>query len=85
MDQKRREEISQALSAKGVDRPCPRCGNHQFEVLSEFSIVLEEGRSAYSMGARSIPTVIVACDKCGYIVQHALGPLGLTRGPNRTT
>jgi len=77
MDEKRREEISQALSAKGVDRPCPRCGNLQFDVVSEFSIILEEGRSEYSMGGRSIPTVIVACDKCGYVVQHALRALGL--------
>ena len=85
MDQKRSKEISRALSAKGVDRPCPRCGNVQLDVVAEFSIVLEEGGSVYSMGVRSIPTVIVACDKCGYIVQHALGPLGLTRGPNGTT
>jgi len=78
MDQKRLEEISRALTAKGVDRPCPRCGNPQFSVVAEFSIVLEESPS-YSMGGRSIPTVIAACDKCGYIVQHALGALDLAK------
>ena len=76
MDQKRKEEISEALSSKRADRPCPRCGNSQFEVVAEFSIILEE-KSTYTLGGRSIPTVIVACDKCGYIVQHALRVLGL--------
>jgi ribosomal protein L37E len=79
MNQKRQEEISQALTAKGVDRSCPRCGNVQFSVVAEFSIVLEESPSSYSMGGRSIPTVIIACDKCGYIAQHALGALGLAK------
>ena len=78
MDEKRVEEISRALTAKGVDRPCPRCGNLQFSVVAEFSIVLDES-SSYGMGGRSIPTVIVACEECGYIAQHALGALGLAR------
>ena len=50
MDEKRVEEISRALTAKGVDRPCPRCGNHQFTVVAEFSIVLDES-SSYDIGA----------------------------------
>jgi hypothetical protein len=79
MNQKRLEEISRALAAKGVDRACPRCGNPEFSVVAEFSIVLEESQSSYSMGGRSIPTVIVGCDKCGYIAQHALGALGLAK------
>jgi uncharacterized Zn finger protein len=78
MDEKRLEEISRALTAKGVDRPCPRCGNLQFSIIAEFSIVLEES-SSYDMGGRSIPTVIVACNECGYVAQHALGALGLAR------
>jgi ribosomal protein S27AE len=79
MNQKRLEEISQALTARGIDRPCPRCGNLQFSIVAEFAIVLEESPSSYTMGGRSIPTVIVACDKCGYIAQHALAALDLAR------
>lgn len=71
MDQKRLNELVAALTTKGVDRPCPRCGNSKFSVVGETNISLQDDPNVFSIGGPSIPTAIVACDSCGYITQHA--------------
>ena len=80
MEQKRLEQIVQALTAKGVNKPCPRCGNPKFSVVGETNIPLQEDPNVFAIGGPAIPTIIVACDKCGYITQHAQIPLGLAKG-----
>ena len=80
MEQKRLDEVVHALTAKGVNRPCPRCGHAKFSVVGETLIPIQEDPAAFTIGGPSIPTVIVACDNCGYVTQHASGPLGLMRG-----
>lgn len=79
MEQKRLDEIVRALTEKGVNRPCPRCGQAKFSVVGETLIPIQEDPSVFSIGGPSVPTVIVACDNCGYITQHAAAPLGLMR------
>lgn len=80
MDQKRLNELVIALTAKGVSRPCPRCGNSKFSIIGETNIPLQEDPSVFAVGGPSIPTVIVACDSCGYITQHATMVLAPTKG-----
>jgi ribosomal protein S27AE len=80
MEQKRLDQIVQALTEKGVNRPCSRCGNAKFSIVGETLIPLQDDPSVFSIGGPSIPTVVVACDNCGYITQHATAPLGLMRG-----
>ena len=80
MEQKRLDEVVAVLTAKGVNRPCPRCGNAKFSVIGETSITLQDDPSVHSIGGPSVPAVIVACDNCGYITQHATARLGLMRG-----
>jgi hypothetical protein len=79
MDQKRLDDIVNALTEKGVNRPCSRCGNPRFSVVGETLISLQDDPSVFSIGGPSVPAVVVACDKCGYITQHAIAPLGLMR------
>jgi predicted nucleic-acid-binding Zn-ribbon protein len=80
MDQKRLNELVAALTKKGVSRPCPRCGNSKFSVVGETNIPLQEDPNVFSIGGPSIPTIIVACDSCGYITQHATMVLAPTKG-----
>jgi len=80
MDQKRLDELVIALTAKGVNRPCPRCGNNKFSVVGETNIPLQEDPNVLRIGGPSIPTVIVACDSCGYITQHATMVLAPAKG-----
>lgn len=79
MDQKRLNELVAALTAKGVNRPCPRCEKSKFSIVGETIIPIQDDPKVFAVGGPSIPAVIVACDSCGYITHHAtmvLAPLG---------
>lgn len=80
MEQARLDQVVQALQRKGVNKPCPRCGHIKFSVVGETQVLLQENPGAFVIGGPSIPAVIVACDNCGYITQHASVPLGLAVG-----
>lgn len=80
MEQIRLDQVVNALQAKGVNRPCPRCGTAKFSVVGETQITLQENPGAFVIGGPSIPAIIVACDNCGYLTEHASIPLGLTAG-----
>ena len=66
--------IEKALGEKGVDLPCPRCGNRTFSILD--GVVLLEPRTvAYGIlyvpeNDEAIPLVVVFCNKCGYKFEH---------------
>ena len=79
MDSTKQTRIINALKAKQVHLPCPRCGQPKFSVVGETIISLQNDPNVISIGGPSIPTVIVACDNCGYITQHAQIPLGLVK------
>lgn len=77
MDQSRLNLAISKLNAKGVNKPCPRCGTARFNIVGESSISLQENPGVFQVGGPSIPTIIVACDHCGYITQHAKVTLGM--------
>jgi uncharacterized Zn finger protein len=80
MEQNRLDQVVRVLQSKGVNKACPRCGHMKFSVIGETLIPLHENPNSFVIGGPSIPVVIVACDNCGYITQHASVPLGLTTG-----
>ena len=78
MDSPTTETLIQALEKAGAKLPCPRCGQGEFSIL--------EGTSAIPSGSQAVgtinfgqvlPVALVACNHCGFIMQHALGILGL--------
>lgn len=74
-----KEKIVQALQSRGVNNPCPRCGSKTFSLIDGYfnqpiNIDLAGGMV---IGGPSIPSVVTACNKCGFLSQHALGALGL--------
>jgi hypothetical protein len=77
MDKSRRQRIISALTEKGADTACPRCGGTNLDIVAETSlpIVIDS-----PIGASQIPIVIVACHTCGYLAQHALARLELAAG-----
>jgi hypothetical protein len=73
-----KKRIVEALTAKGVNKPCPRCGRNEFTLLNGYFVhPLQPELGNYVLGGDSVPTVITACTNCGYIAQHALGALGI--------
>lgn len=77
VDKSRSDLIIQALNGKGVNKPCPRCGNPRFNVIAETSIPINDDPTVIRVGGPVVPTVIVACANCGFVTQHALGALGI--------
>ena len=85
MDYYRLREIAVALNNKNVSQPCPRCSSKNFSVVGESEINVIQPTIAKGMIAglstvpvkTTIPIIIVTCDNCGFIAQHAQAPLGL--------
>ena len=86
MDSNRLNQIITALNSKDVNQPCPRCSSSKFSVVGESEIAVK--RLPAQVGLISglaglgfhttMPTIIVTCDNCGYISQHAQASLGLS-------
>ena len=82
MDKKTKDEIAKRLTERGAVLPCPRCGNNNFSVIDGyFNQTLQDDLQGVVIGGPSVPMAVVACNRCGFLSQHALGVLGLL--PNR--
>lgn len=77
MEKETKEKIAQALQEKKVNQPCPRCTKGHFDVVGYHFIPLNPNPNTLVIGGPTVPAVIIACLNCGFITEHALGPLGL--------
>ena len=77
MDQKRHNEIIDKLKEKGVEAPCPRCGKERFTIAGNHKIIIQDNPKLIALTGPYIPTVIIICDNCGYISEHAIKALGI--------
>jgi ribosomal protein L37E len=78
LSQEQKDKIIKALVERGAKLPCPRCGNDTFTLLDGyFNEIIQSEPKGIVLGGRTIPSVAVACNRCGYLSQHALGVLGL--------
>lgn len=74
----KRKEIVAALEARGVRQPCPRCGNSSFTLLDGyFNLTIQPNFQGLVIGGPSVPVIATACNRCGFLSNHALGALGL--------
>jgi hypothetical protein len=77
MDINQLNEVIQALNKKNVNQPCPRCATNNFTVVGESEItVMQPAQAAGLLAAfnapkTTMPIIVVTCDHCGYIFQHA--------------
>jgi hypothetical protein len=71
-----KHRIVAALKARGAGT-CPRCRDSQWTV-SEFSRIEVQATMERNTAERTtIPAVMIVCEHCGFIAQHALQPLGI--------
>ena len=78
-------QVGSKLKEKGALLPCPRCGQPKFQIVGESQIILTSPSTPLNMltlpSITDIPSyvqvVIIGCENCGYLIQHAKGPLGL--------
>jgi uncharacterized Zn finger protein len=79
------EEIIKIIEEKKATLPCPACGKYAFtlvdaEFIQESSVKQWLASLAFSdlPSPRSLNYIVLVCDNCGYIRQHAMKPLGIT-------
>jgi len=78
LSERDKQEIIKALEERGATRPCPRCGNNNFTLLDGyFNQTIQTELKGMVLGGPSVPSVVVACNRCGYLSQHVMGVLGL--------
>jgi predicted nucleic-acid-binding Zn-ribbon protein len=76
--QDQKDKIIKVLAERGANLPCPRCGNNAFTLLDGyFNQIIQEEPKGIVLGGRTVPSIVVACKRCGYLSQHAIGILGL--------
>jgi predicted nucleic-acid-binding Zn-ribbon protein len=81
LEEQDKQKIIKALQDRGATRPCPRCGNSNFTLIDGyFNQTIQTELKGMVIGGPSVPSVVVACNRCGYLSQHALGVLGLLPG-----
>jgi hypothetical protein len=74
----RKKEIIDALSKRKAQLPCPRCANQSFSLVGGyFNQPIQTELGGLVIGGPSVPSVVVVCNQCGFMSQHALGALGL--------
>lgn len=74
-----KQKIVDALSERKAAQPCARCNEKTFTLLEGYfnQSIQQNLTKGMVVGGPSIPSVVVVCNNCGYMSQHALGVLGL--------
>jgi hypothetical protein len=68
--------IVAALKARGAGS-CPRCNDSQWTVSEFLRIDVQATMERESAQRTTIPAIMIVCEHCGFISQHALQPLGV--------
>lgn len=79
MSSEEKQKIVDILSKKGANQPCPRCNEKTFTLLDGYfnQSIQQTLTAGFIMGGPSVPSIVVVCNNCGYMSQHALGVLGI--------
>lgn len=73
-----KQKIVSALKSRGAGS-CPRCDDSQWTVSEYSRIDVHATSERDDNSGATIPAVMIVCQHCGFIAQHALQPLGLWR------
>ena len=71
-----KHKIVAALKARGAGS-CPRCRDSQWTVSEYSRIEVQATMDRNSAERTTIPAIMIVCEHCGFISQHALQPLGV--------
>lgn len=63
------------MTAKGVNTPCSRCGNRNFEVEGYSYKPIGIVTGDFAPGGRVLQTIVVSCNRCGCMTEHGMQKL----------
>jgi len=74
----KQELIEQKINQTLVGKSCPMCKGQSFDLVDGYiNNLVQDDLNIFNIGGRSVPTVMIICKSCGYVIQFALGNLGL--------
>ena len=68
------QKLIDALTRASADKPCPRCGHEDFQLLDGYVSLPVQSRLRDGPVA-SVPTVATVCERCGFLSQHVVNVL----------
>ena len=74
MSQDQRKNILDALARANANQPCPRCEQRQLSLADGYAVnhLQQEPRNVVIGGDNRLASIVLICNGCGYIAQHAL-------------
>lgn len=72
-----RADIVKRLQERGMNRPCGRCGHEKFTLVDGYAVFALAMKLEAEHAERLLPSVCIACARCGYLTFHALAALGM--------
>ena len=73
-----KKKILEVLLSKTKRLTCPMCQNHDFQLSDGYFLnIMQIEFETLAIRGTAIPTIGVICKNCGFLSQHALGPLGI--------
>jgi hypothetical protein len=79
MDKETKKKITTELENRKAVTPCPRCSGSKFTIMDNFGkTTLNQDLGGYVLGGPFVPFIVVICNNCGFMSQHAVGVLGVS-------
>lgn len=83
MSQEEKERVVLAIQKKIPSLKCPMCAHTNFVLVEGYlPQSLSAKPASVNLGGSIIPSVGIICTHCGFLSQHALGPLGIMENPS---
>lgn len=80
LSQDEKEEIVAKLKGKIEPLKCPVCGHQDFVLVDGYTRrTLSDRIDQIMISGISVPSISIICNNCGYILDFAMGTLGLRR------
>ena len=81
MTPEQRNELIESLTNRAQDILCPICHGKSFTIADGYALnQLQEDYQSFTMtGAKTIPSIYMICNNCGFMSQHALGALKIIK------
>lgn len=73
-----KQRIISILNNRIENFVCPICHKGKFSLVDGYSSCgLSDNYNNINLGGRMLPFVMIVCNNCGFISQHAIGSLGM--------
>lgn len=74
-------KIIEELNKRAPNLKCPACENRKMILIDGFlnRPLQKEISGNFVIGGPSVPTVVIACETCGHLMEFAAGVLGVLK------